>query len=99
MKNYIVTIETWYSTEEYLIPIDTESKEWDFIQIDKAFASIGFCDAFEVVKMEEVTAEYMEKREELIRRWEQINGESIEEGFCSGKFVTLECLENELEGK
>ena len=95
MKNYIVTIETYYSIEEFLIPLDTEKSE--VMQIDTVLADVCFCDDYAIVKWEEVSSEYMTEREKLVKLWEEKNNESIEFRAISGKYATLESLKVELK--
>lgn len=95
MKNYLVTIETYYSTEEFLIPMDTEKSE--VYQIDMALSDVCFCDDYTIKKWEEVPNEYMKEREKLVKLWEEENNESIEFRAISGKYTTLESLKLELK--
>lgn len=95
MKNYLVTIETYYSTEEFLIPMNTEKSE--VLQIDTALADICFCDDYAIAKWEEVSNEYMAEREKLVKLWEEKNNESIEFRAISGKYATLKSLKVELK--
>lgn len=95
MKKYLVTIETYYSTEEFLIPMNTEKSE--VLQIDKALADVCFCDDYAIVKWEEVSSEYMAEREKLVKLWEEENNESIEFRAISGKYATLKSLKVELK--
>lgn len=97
MKHYIVTIETWTGEEEYLMPLDLEKCEYN--QVYDCLAEIGFCDSFELVRWEEATENYMMERSRLMKQWKEIHGESVEEGFCSGKYTTLDALETELNLK
>ena len=92
--NIVFTIKTSYSEENYFLTVN-ESESIEF-QIDNALAEICFCDAYEIVSYEEVTEEYINKRNKLISEYEKIY-EPIEEAFCSGHFVALETLESDIE--
>lgn len=95
MKNYLVMIETYYSSEDFLIPMNTEKSE--VLQIDMALSDICFCDDYTITKWEEVSIEYMAEREKLVKLWEEENKESIEFRAISGKYATLESLKLELK--
>ena len=65
MKYYLITIETRYSTEEYLIPVlETETIEQ---ATEKALSDIAFCEDWEIiketkkVKLRDLTAEQVKK--------------------------------------
>lgn len=92
--NIVFTIKTSYSEENYFLTVD-KNKSIE-MQIDEALAEICFCDAYEIVSYKEATEEYMKKRNELIAEYEKIY-EPIEEAFCSGHFVTLETLKDDIK--
>ena len=94
MKNIIFTIKTSYSTENYFLTVD--ENESITLQIWDAMAKICFCDAFEIVSLEEVSDEYVTERNSLISEYEA-KYEPIEEAFCSGFMVTLGALKRDIE--
>lgn len=94
MRNIVFTIKTAYSEESFFTGVN-ENRSIE-LQMDDALADICFCDAYEIVSYMEVNQDYVEKRNILISEYENLFGETVEEAFCSGKYTTLEAIENSI---
>lgn len=95
MKNILFTIKTAYSEENYFLKANEEQLIES--QIDNALAEICFCDAYEIISYKEVSNEYVEQREKLIKEYEKLSKESFEDAFISLKYTTLEVIQSEIE--
>ena len=95
MKNILFTIKTAYSEENYFLKANKEQPIES--QIDNALAEICFCDAYEIISYKEVSNEYVEQRESLIKEYEKFSNESVEDTFMNWKYATLEVIQSEIE--
>lgn len=87
-------IRTDYSTEEYFLEID-EKCTWKNIeaQIDESLRSQAFEEEYKIVKWEEVSEKYAKAREKLIKLYDEIFEEPVDEAFFGGEEnVTLETI-------
>ena len=85
MKYYLITIETRYSTEEYLIPVlATETIEQ---ATEKALQEIGFCDRWEVVAAVPASDHYIHGRKRAMKLYRYMTGEEVENAFLAGKYT------------
>ena len=94
MKNIIFTIKTAYSEENYFLEVN-ENDSIEF-QIDNSLAEICFCDAYEIVSYKEVSEDYTEERKTLMKEYEKLFNETVEDAFMSGKYTTLEAIKNDM---
>ena len=95
MKHIVFTIKTSYSEENYFLEVnENDSIE---LQIDNALAEICYCDAYEIVSYKEVSEDYIEERNALIKEYKILFNETVEEAFMSGKYTTLEAIKNDIE--
>ena len=82
------TIKTYYSIENYFTEINTGE---DVIsQINDALMEDAFCDDYDIVKWNIVSADYVQSREKAITIYEKLFGESPYEDSTHGEHVTLE---------
>ena len=96
MKYYLVTIETSYSTEDFLIPVlDGEIIE---LATDRAFGDIAFCEDWEIIKYREVGTDYLKAVSIAQKAYLELTGESVAEVFTSGKYTPLDDIMAEIEG-
>ena len=95
MKHIIFTIETTYSEENYFLSVN-ENNSIEF-QIFNALAEICYCDAYEIVGYKEVDNDYYINWLAAKTTYKTLFNESIEDAFCSGKYTTLEAIENDIE--
>lgn len=94
MKYYLITIETSYSTEDYLIPIvDGEIIEQ---AADRAFGDIAFCEDWKIIKYREVGTDYLKAVSIAQQAYLELTGESVAEVFTSGKYTPLENIIGEI---
>ena len=85
MKYYLITIETIYSTEEYLIPVlETETIEQ---ATEKALQEIGYCDRWEVVAAAPASDHYIYGRKRAMKLYKYMTGEEVEDTFLAGKYT------------
>lgn len=96
-KNYVkFTIKTSYSIEEYFLEVD-KNKDIN-TQIDNALANIAFEEEYKIIDYIELSQSYVEAREKLIKIYEKLFNETVEEAFCSGeKYITLEGIIDGIE--
>lgn len=96
-KNYIkFTIKTPYSVEKYFLEAD-KNKDIN-TQIDNALANIAFEEEYKIIDYIELSQSYVEAREKLIKIYEKLFNETVEEAFCSGeKYITLEGIIDGIE--
>lgn len=95
MKNIIFTIQTNYSEENYFLTAnENENIE---IQIFNAMANICFCDDYKIIGYKEVNQEYATERNEAIAEYEKLFSELVEDNFCSGQYVTLESIQEDIK--
>lgn len=96
-KKYIkFIIKTPYSIEEYFLEAD-ENKDIN-TQIDNALANIAFEEEYKIIDYIELSQSYVEAREKLIKIYEKLFNETVEEAFCSGeKYITLEGIIDGIE--
>lgn len=96
-KNYVkFTIKTLYSVEEYFLEAD-KNKDIN-TQIDNALANIAFEEEYKIIDYIELSQSYVEAREKLIKIYEKLFNETVEEAFCSGeKYITLEGIIDGIE--
>ena len=86
MKYYLITIETRYSTEEYLIPVlETETIEQ---ATEKALSDIAFCEDWEITEYREVGADYLKAVSIAQKAYLDLTGDSVSEVFTSGKYTS-----------
>ena len=95
MKNIIFTIQTSYSEENYFLAANEEQPIES--QIDNALAEICFCDAYEIISYKEISNEYVEQRESLIKEYEKFFNESVEDTFMNWKYATLEVIQEDIK--
>ena len=95
-KKYIkFIIKTPYSIEEYFLEADKNDIN---IQIDNALVNIGFEEEYKIIDYIELSQSYVEAREKLIKIYEKLFNETVEEAFCSGeKYITLEGIIDGIE--
>ena len=92
-------IRTDYSTEEYFLEID-EQCTWKNIemQIDYSLRSQAFEEEYKLVEWKEVSEKYAKTREKLIKLYNEIFEEPVEEAFFGGEEnVTLESIISGME--
>lgn len=90
----IFTIETSYSEERYFLEVD--EREFSTLQIHDCLAKMGFCDAYEITGIEDVSTEYMEERKELLAKCESY-GEKLQDVYIPFKYCTNETLKDAIE--
>ena len=95
MKNILFTIKTAYSEENYFLNANEEQPIES--QIENALAEICFCDAYEIISYKEVSNEYGEQRETIIKEYDKFSNESVEDTFMNWKYATLEVIQSEIE--
>lgn len=95
MKYYLITIETLYSTEDFLIPVlDGEIIE---LAADRAFGDIAFCEDWEIVQYREVGTDYLKAVSIAQKAYLELTGEPVAEAFMSGKYTPLDDIMSEIE--
>lgn len=96
-KNYIkFTIKTPYSIEEYFLEAD-KNKNIN-AQIDNALTNMAFEEEYEIIDCIELSQSYVKSREKLIKIYEKLFNETVEEAFCPGeKYITLEGIIDGIE--
>lgn len=88
MKNIIFTIKTDYSEENYFLALESENNIE--CQIDDALADICFCDDYKVINIQEVSNDYIEKRNKAIKEYKKVFKE------YPNKYMTLEAIEGDI---
>lgn len=95
MRYYLITIETSYSTEDYLIPIvDGEIIEQ---AADRALGDIAFCEDWKIIKYREVGTDYLKAVSIAQKAYLELTGESVAEVFTSGKYTPFDDIMSEIE--
>ena len=94
MKNMIVTIETMYSTAEIFAEID-ENHALD-LQVEKILETVGFCDDWAIVEVEEVNAEYVQKRKQAFAEFMRKYGQNAVHELPFGQYSTLKRIQCEM---
>jgi len=96
-KAYIkFTIKTSYSTEEYFLEVNKDKDI--YTQIDNALTSMAFEEEYKIIDCIELSQSYVEAREKLIKIYEKLFNETVEEAFCPGeKYITLEGIIDGIE--
>lgn len=88
MKYYIVTIKTFYSVENYLIPVlEGESIEE---ATEKVLSNIAFCEDWEIFAEKEVGEDYVKSVESAKKAYLELTGDNVDEVYTSGKYSTYE---------
>ena len=88
MKYYLVTIETSYSTEDYLIPVlETETIEQ---ATEKALSDIAFCEDWKIIGCRKVGLNYLKAVSLAQKAYLNLTNNSVPETFTSGKYTTCE---------
>lgn len=89
-------IKTSYSIEKYFLEAD-KNKNIN-AQIDNALANIAFEEEYKIIDCIELSQSYVKSREKLIKIYEKLFNETVEEAFCSGeKYITLEGIIDGIE--
>lgn len=88
MKYYIVTIKTFYSIEDYLIPVQEEESIDE--AMEKALSDIAFCEDWEIIGEREVGKDYIKSVEAAKKVYLELTGDNVDEVFTSGKYTPLE---------
>ena len=89
-------IKTSYSIEEYFLEAD-KNKDIN-TQIDNALANIAFEEEYKIIDYIELSQSYVKAREKLIKIYEKLFNETVEEAFCPGeKYITLEGIIDGIE--
>ena len=77
-KAYIkFTIKTSYSTEEYFLEVNKDKDI--YTQIDNALTSMAFEEEYKIIDCIELSQSYVEAREKLIKIYEKLFNETVEE--------------------
>lgn len=88
MKHYLVTIETSYSTEDYLIPVlDGESID---NATEKALSDITFCEDYKIIGCRKVGLNYLKAVSLAQKAYLNLTNDSVPETFTSGRYSTYE---------
>lgn len=94
-------IRTDYSTEEYFLEIKENIKGDDIelqklkieLRVDESLRSQAFEEEYKIVEWKEVSERYAKAREKLIKLYDEIFEEPVDEAFFGGEEnVTLETI-------
>lgn len=98
-KNYIkFIIKTPYSIEEYFLELEADKNKDINTQIDNALINMAFEEEYKIIDCIELSQSYVKAREKLIKIYEKLFNETVEEAFCPGeKYITLEGIIDGIE--
>lgn len=88
MKHFIVTIKTFYSIEDYLIPVQEEESIDE--AMEKALSDIAFCEDWEIIGEREVGEDYVKSVNAAKKTYLELTGDNVDEVYTSGKYTPLE---------
>lgn len=88
MKHYLVTIETSYSTEDYLIPVLDGESIGD--ATEKALSDIAFCEDYKIIGCRKVGLNYLKAVSLAQKAYLNLTNDSVPETFTSGRYSTYE---------
>lgn len=94
MKYYLITIRTFYSVEEYLVPVQEGETLLHATEI--ALSNIAFCDAWEIIGHRVVGIDYLKAVAIAQKVYLGLTGYSVAEVFTGGKYTTYEAIVEEI---